>query len=102
MIEISAQVSLYPLGQEALSPAIDEALSIFREHGVKVTPGSMSTLIAGDDAIVFAALQAAFQRAARPGRVVMVATFSNACPPPESESEQRKIRAREETNCNEK
>jgi uncharacterized protein YqgV (UPF0045/DUF77 family) len=84
MIGISAQVSLYPLGQEDLSPAIDEALRIFREHGLDVNPGSMNTLISGDEETLFAALQAAFQRAAGGGRVVMVVTFSNACPPPES------------------
>jgi len=87
MIDISAQVSLYPLGQEDLSPAIDGALRIFREHGLDVNPGSMSTLISGDDQVIFAALQAAFQRAAKRGRVVMVTTFSNACPAPASEAE---------------
>lgn len=84
---ISAQVSLYPLGKEDLSLAIDEALRIFREHGLDVNPGSMSTLLSGGDETVFAALQAAFQRAAGQGRVVMVVTFSNACPWPETEVE---------------
>lgn len=83
MTGISAQVSLYPLGQADLSPAIDGALRIFREHGLDVNPGPMSTLISGDDETVFAALQAAFQGVAGEGRVVMVVTFSNACPMPE-------------------
>lgn len=83
MIGMSAQVSLYPLGMEDLSPAIDEALHIFRVHGLVVTPGSMSTLITGDDEALFAALQAAFQFAAKQGRLVMVVTLSNACPLPE-------------------
>jgi uncharacterized protein YqgV (UPF0045/DUF77 family) len=85
MIDISAQVSLYPLGKKGLSPAIDEALRIFRERGLAVNPGSMSTLISGDNETVFAALQAAFQHAAGEDRVVMVVTFSNACPLPEPE-----------------
>jgi uncharacterized protein YqgV (UPF0045/DUF77 family) len=79
---IAAQVSLYPLRQASLSPAIDGALQIFREHGLDVEPGAMSTLIAGDDAAVFAALQEAFRRVAEQGQVVMVVTFSNACPVP--------------------
>jgi uncharacterized protein YqgV (UPF0045/DUF77 family) len=87
MTGISAQVSLYPLGQEVLSPAIDEALTIFKEHGLAVNPGPMSTLVIGDDESVFAALHAALRRASEEGRVVMVATFSNACPIPESEME---------------
>jgi tRNA-Thr(GGU) m(6)t(6)A37 methyltransferase TsaA len=40
----------------------------------------MSSVIAGDDAAVFAALQEAFRRVAEQGQVVMVVTFSNACP----------------------
>lgn len=82
MMGISAQVSLYPLGQASLSPAIDEALCIFREHGLAVDPGAMSTVIAGESAAVFEALQQAFCRAAERGQVVMVATLSNACPVP--------------------
>ncbi|MFQ6059512.1 MAG: YkoF family thiamine/hydroxymethylpyrimidine-binding protein, partial [Anaerolineae bacterium] len=61
MIGIAAQVSLYPLRQQSLSPAINEALRIFREHGLDVQPGVMSTVITGDDADVFAALQEAFR-----------------------------------------
>lgn len=82
MIGIATQVSLYPLGQETLSPAIDEALRIFREHGLDVEPGAMSTMISGDDVAIFAALQEAFRRVAEQGRVVMIVTFSNACPVP--------------------
>jgi len=82
MIDIAVQVSLYPLGQEDLSLAINEALNTFREYSLVVSPGPMSTLISGDDKNLFAALQAVFQRAAEQGRVVMVVTFSNACPVP--------------------
>ena len=85
MMRISAQVSLYPLGQVSLSPAIDEALCIFREHGLDTDPGAMSTMITGESAAVFDALQQAFRRAAERGQVVMVVTFSNACPAPERE-----------------
>ena len=80
MAGIAAQVSLYPLRQEALSPAIDEALQISRDHGLDVESGAMSTTITGDAAAIFAALQEAFLRATEQGEVVLVATFSNACP----------------------
>jgi uncharacterized protein YqgV (UPF0045/DUF77 family) len=82
MIGIAAQVSLYPLRQETLSPVIDEALHVFQVHGLHVEPGAMSSLVTGDDAALFAALQEAFVQAAGQGQVVMVATFSNACPLP--------------------
>jgi uncharacterized protein YqgV (UPF0045/DUF77 family) len=82
MTGIAAQVSLYPLRQVALSPAIEAALRIFRKHGLEVEPGAMSTIISGDDEAVFAALQEAFRTIAEQGQVVMIVTFSNACPSP--------------------
>lgn len=85
MITISAQVSLYPLGKEDLSPAIKEALRIFQGYGLEVVPGSMSTLISGSDEAIFSALQAALRYACGQGRVVMAVTFSNACPLPDTE-----------------
>ncbi len=87
MIGIAAQVSLYPLRQVSLSPAIDEALRVFREHGLDVEPGAMSSMIVGDDAAVFAALQETFRRVAEQGQVVMIVTFSNACPVPSKTEE---------------
>jgi formylmethanofuran dehydrogenase subunit E len=80
MIGISAQVSLYPLGQETLSSTIDEALHIIQEHELEVRPGAMSTVISGETSVVFQALQRAFEHSAIQGEAVMVVTFSNACP----------------------
>jgi uncharacterized protein YqgV (UPF0045/DUF77 family) len=82
MTGIAAQVSLYPLRQASLSPAIEEAVRIFRKHGLEVEPGPMSTIITGDDEAIFAALQEAFCSIAEQGQVVMIVTFSNACPAP--------------------
>jgi tRNA-Thr(GGU) m(6)t(6)A37 methyltransferase TsaA len=80
MTGIAAQVSLYPLRQASLSPAIEAAVRIFRKHGLEVESGAMSTIITGDDETVFAALQEAFRSVAAQGQVVMIVTFSNACP----------------------
>ena len=80
MSATSAQVSLYPLGREDLSPSGDQVLAIFQEHDLAVRPGPMSTLILGDDAAVFGALREAYCRLAGQGRLVLVATVSNACP----------------------
>ena len=87
MTGIAAQVSLYPLRQASLAPAIEESLHIFRKHGLEVEPGAMSTIITGDDEAVFAALQEAFHYVAEQGQVVMIATFSNACPVPSQPKE---------------
>jgi hypothetical protein len=40
----------------------------------------MSTIVVGDEAVIFAALGEAFAKAAELGAVVMTVTVSNACP----------------------
>lgn len=82
MVGIAAQVSIYPLRQPALSPAIDAAVQIFAEFGLEVEAGAMSTVVTGEDQAVFAALREAFARVTEEGEVVMVVTLSNACPLP--------------------
>lgn len=77
---VSAQVSVYPLGQGDLAPAIQAAWKAFRAHGLSYQPGPMSTLLEGDTEKVFAALRDAFQAATTQGATVMVVTVSNACP----------------------
>ena len=78
---VSAQVSVYPLGQSDLSSAIDAVCAAFRAHGLRYKIGSMSTWLEGDEQAVFAALRDAYQAAAEYGGTVMVITVSNACPP---------------------
>ena len=81
MIRTSAQISVYPLGRENLSSAINEALEIFRKHGVEVRPGPMSTVVVGDSKSVFSSLEEAYRQLAAKNRLVLVATVSNACIP---------------------
>jgi uncharacterized protein YqgV (UPF0045/DUF77 family) len=82
---VNAQVSVYPLGQGDLSPAIQAAWRAFQAHELDYRPGATSTLLEGETETVFAALRDAFQAAAERGATVMVVTVSNACPalPPE-------------------
>jgi len=82
MIGLSAQVSLYPLSQEDLAPAIEALLSVLQEYGLDAEVGSMSTQTWGDDETLFAALREGFAAAAEHGPAVMVVTLSNACPLP--------------------
>jgi uncharacterized protein YqgV (UPF0045/DUF77 family) len=77
---ISCQFSLYPLGVEDLSPAIDAAVAEMEALGLELDVGSMSTQVTGDTALVFEGLKRAFDVAAREGHVVMTVTVSNACP----------------------
>jgi len=80
---ISAQVSLYPLRQEAIGPAIRQVARVFRQRGLKTRMGEMSTLVWGEEQAIFDALQEAFHQAAERGDAVMAVTLSNACPSPE-------------------
>lgn len=77
---ISAQLSLYPLRQEHLSPAIQAVREALLAAGLQPHIGPMSTLVTGEVATIFAALQEAFARTAAAGHVVMTVTLSNACP----------------------
>jgi uncharacterized protein YqgV (UPF0045/DUF77 family) len=79
-MEVAAQVSLYPLRQPGISSQIERAIAVFTQHGLKVTPGSMSSVVSGDHDRMFDALKQAFQVTAEQGEIVMVVTVSNACP----------------------
>ena len=77
---LSAQISLYPLRQSHLSPAISDAVGILKEHGLEVTPGLMSSLASGDDEALFTAIKDIFRTSSEKSDTVMVVTLSNACP----------------------
>lgn len=80
MSSISVQVSLYPLRQTDLEPAISNAIETYRAQGLDITVGTMSTVIVGEADAVFDALKTSFQAAAALGDVVMTATISSCCP----------------------
>ena len=77
---ISAQISVYPLRQEHLSPAIDAVKQALESRGLQPEIGAMNTIVTGEAKDVFVALQEALDRAAATGHVVMSVTVSNACP----------------------
>lgn len=80
LVVVSAQISIYPLRQEHLSPAVDAVRHALEDRGLQPQVGPMSTVVTGEVAVVFAALQEAYGRAAASGDVVMAVTISNACP----------------------
>lgn len=82
MTSVTAQVSLYPLRQDQLGPTILAAVDTFRERGLDVWEGAMSTVIGGDLDTVCAVLRDAFAAATATGEAVMVVTLSNGCPVP--------------------
>jgi uncharacterized protein YqgV (UPF0045/DUF77 family) len=76
----SAQVSVYPLRQERIGPAIAIVRAALQARGLEPQVGPMSTIVTGEDQLIFAALGDAFAKAAEVGQVVMTVTVSNACP----------------------
>lgn len=83
--EISAQLSIYPLRQPSLSQTINEALKVLKNYGLRLIPGSMSTLIIGEEVMLWEALKEVFCVASTHGELVMIVTLSNACPKPDCE-----------------
>jgi len=82
--EVNLQLSVYPLRQPHLRPAIEAALTAAGKEGVHITVGRLSTFVCGDEPAVFAALRAAFRAAGSSGPTVMVATLSSGVPSDET------------------
>ena len=82
--EVDLQLSVYPLRQPHLRPAIEAALQAAAGEGVDITVGRLSTLVRGDEPAVFAALRAAFRAAGSSGSTVMVATLASGAPSDET------------------
>ena len=79
-MQVSAQISLYPLRQERLAPTIDAAWKILEDSQLGLDKGGMSTIVTGEGDEVFRALKEVFLKSAEKGPVSMAVTFSNACP----------------------
>ena len=77
---VSAQVAIYPIRQEHLTPAIEAVRRALAAAGLVPDVGPMSTIVTGEAATVFRALEAAFVQAGANGHAVMTVTISNACP----------------------
>ena len=79
----SAQISVYPLRQDRPGPAVERVRAALVARGLTPQVGPMSTIVVGEDTVIFAALAEAFAGAAGSGEVVMTVTVSNACPIPD-------------------
>ncbi|OFW57463.1 MAG: hypothetical protein A2133_06535 [Actinobacteria bacterium RBG_16_64_13] len=77
---MGCQFSIYPLRQDDIGPAIRAAIGAVHDEGCSVRVQNLSTLIAGNEDQVFAALRAAYRAAQRTGPAVMVATFAAGMP----------------------
>lgn len=77
-MRVNAQISVYPLRKEHLTPAIDTVRTALEGYKLEPKVGSLSTLVTGESSDVFAALREAFERDAAQGDVVMDVTLANS------------------------
>ncbi len=86
ILNIMAEVSIYPLRTSSLSGPINAFVDILRsEPELEVRIGNMSTQVLGESKLVFSTIEKAFAKAAAISECVMTLKISNACPytPPE-------------------
>ena len=86
MRKVTAQISVYPLRQEEVTPGIGAALDAIAESGIAYETGVMGTMVWGEEEAVFRAIKEAFLGASSVGGTTMVVTVSSACPYPGKES----------------
>lgn len=74
---VQAEVSLYPLGEKDLLPPILAFVRCLERAGLRVEPGPLATLVAGESAAVFEALREAYDEACLTGRRALVVKMIN-------------------------
>jgi uncharacterized protein YqgV (UPF0045/DUF77 family) len=77
-MKVEAQISVYPLRQPHLTPAIHAVETTLAAHRLDHEVGPLSTFVRGESAEVFTALREAFDRDASQGDVVMSVTIAKA------------------------
>ena len=80
---ISCQLTLYPLATKDFESVIIKALdsiSSLKSEGLTIEIGSMSTILKGNDEVVWKAVRTLFDQASDQGQqIVLNASFSNEC-----------------------
>ena len=84
-MKVQAEISLYPLRQNDLTEPIQQFVESLKSNDIKVKTGSMSSVISGEESIVFQSLQKAFAQAAQKYDIVLNVKISNTCPEIESQ-----------------
>lgn len=74
---IDAAVTLLPLRQDHLSPAIDAFCDKLSENGLDVGKGEVNTLVRGDMEDVFEGIKDAYNEVLRKGDANLVVVFRN-------------------------
>ncbi len=78
---IGIQVSIYPLREKSLSPALNKFWDKLEERKLKFEVNSFSTIIWGEEDEIFDFLKEVWKEIAEDKSIIMVVTLSNACTP---------------------
>lgn len=80
---ISCQIALYPLATQNFNQVIIDAVEVlkpFENQGLTIEVGVMSTVLKGEDSIVWEAVRKLFDRSSQNGQqIVLNMTVSNEC-----------------------
>ncbi len=79
-MEVTFQVSLYPIAKDDFKTPINNFISELRSKGLGLSVHETSTIGSGQMENVFDALKAAYASAAAKGDTVMVLTIVNGAP----------------------
>lgn len=77
-MHVAAEISLHPLRQDKLSPAIDALLKALKAGGLEFDQGPVATMVRGDHTQLFPALQKGLEEAAKHGDTSLSATITTA------------------------
>lgn len=78
---VGIQVSIYPLREKSLSPALNKFWERLEERKFKFEVNSFATIIWGEEDRIFDSLKEIWKEIAKDRSIVMVVTLSNACTP---------------------
>lgn len=79
---ISAQVALYPLSRPDIDQIVSDAvaeLEKLKEEGLQIEVGSMSSVLRGEEELVWRAIRTLFSEGGKKNPVVLHVTVSNEC-----------------------
>lgn len=79
-VNITFQVSLYPIAQKEFKVPIDNFIKELKDDGIPVSVHETSTIGSGEASKIFDSLKKAYTSAAKSGDTVMVLTVVNGAP----------------------
>lgn len=80
MMNVEAEVSLYPLAEEHLVHPVHDFVEVLKQHGCEVEIAPMSSIVKGESSAVFEALRIGYEAAAQKSACLLVIKACNVCP----------------------